>query len=286
MKELIASVATGGGQFEAVSQDLAREFSRAHVGASTDGAFFIFELSCYDPHKLFYSLIKYDYRGAIEHTMLNGKQTLRQIIQAFVTDRRAVQKSCLVRIVNGVPEELVSAFDRMGKQPDLTDYFRKYLDVRRERSDEELTRGVDSTLRRIFTDLRDILPDGNVPAALERGKASLRGRPSIDESAIYDAAFVGGGSPSDEKIAQKIEKTASRLLKTNRLEGVVFAPVSKILEQRPRKKIKTIESVELNYPSEEEGKSVVKERKPDGDGWTITIRTNGEINESLAERSR
>lgn len=109
--------------FKTGGQELARAFSKAHVEASRDGAFFVFELEVGLPDTVLYSLVKYDYRSAIEFTAKEGRQSLRAIVQAFVTERRAIQKSCFVRVVAGQAETLVSAFDRMGRAPDLTDYF-------------------------------------------------------------------------------------------------------------------------------------------------------------------
>lgn len=275
-KQRLERIARDEISFEDAGQELSRAFSQAHVGTSTAGAFFVFELGVPAQDTVLYSMVKYDYRNVLELVSKAGRQSLRSIVQAFVTERRAIQKSCLVRVRNGHAEPLVSAFDRMGNSPDLTDYFRKFLGVRRTRSDEELSRNLNELLRSTLTACKDILPGRNVVAALERTKESLRGRPIVDESAMRDAIFVGGGSPDSEDARAELERTTTRELKKHRLAGVEFRPSSGVLAQRPRRQIKTAESVILSYPGEEEGRSVRKEQQSDG-GWIITIRTQRDL---------
>ena len=67
-RDRLQSMATGATSFEAGAQDLSREFSRQHGTTTRDGAFFIFDLRTDDPGVRIYSLIKYDYREAIEQS--------------------------------------------------------------------------------------------------------------------------------------------------------------------------------------------------------------------------
>ena len=270
-------IAQGELAFQTGGQELARVFSRAHVRTSVPGAFFLFELDVNAPGTTLYSMIKYDYQNALELVARDGRQSLRVIVQAFVTDRRAIQKSCLVRVVNGSAEPLVSAFDRMGRSPDLTDYFQSFLEVRRSRDDAELSAGLNELLRTTLSACREILPRRDVVAALDLSKESLRGRDLVDESAIREAIFVGSGSPADEHARTQLDRATTRALKHQRMTGVSFCPAPSVLARRPRRQIKTAESVVLSYPGEEEGRSVMRERQPSGAGWIITIRTQREF---------
>lgn len=275
-KQRLEHVAMQQISFERAGQDLSRAFSLAHVGASAAGAFFVFELGVNHQDTSLYSMVKYDYRNVLELVSKAGRQSLRSIVQAFVTEGRAIQKSCLVRVRNGKAEPLVSAFDRMGTSPDLTDYFRKFLGVGRTRSDDELSANLNEMIRSALTTCKPMLPGRNVVAALDRTKESLRGRPIVDESAIREAIFVGCGSPKDQDSRDELNRATTSGLKRHRLTGVEFRPSPGVLAQRPRRQIKTAESVVLSYPGEEEGRSVRKEQQPDG-GWIITIRTQREL---------
>lgn len=108
--------------FELGGQALSREFARLHPGSSRDGAFFIFELRTNDPAVRIYSLIKYDYQQVIEQQERDGGNLLRLIVQAFVADKRAIQKAALVRVVDGSAEIEVAARDRMKQAPEIGDY--------------------------------------------------------------------------------------------------------------------------------------------------------------------
>lgn len=125
-KAQLERIARGEDSFELGGQALAREFARLHPGSSRNGAFFIFELRTLDPAVRIYSLIKYDYQQVIEQQERDGANLLRLIVQAFVADKRAIQKAALIRVINGAAQVEVAARDRMRQSPDIGDYFASY----------------------------------------------------------------------------------------------------------------------------------------------------------------
>lgn len=127
IKAQLERVALGNDSFEAGGQALSREFARLHPGSSREGAFFIFELRTRDPSVRLYSLIKYDYQEVIEQQDQDGGNLLRRIVQAFVADKRAIQKAALIRVANGVADADVAARDRMKQAPEIGDYFGSYI---------------------------------------------------------------------------------------------------------------------------------------------------------------
>jgi len=132
VRQHLESVANGRVTFTQGGQALARRFFEMHVRQSVSGAFFVLQLHSGVPNSMLFALIKYDYREAVELTDAGGRSVLRAIVQAFVKDRHAVQKFCLVRVTNGVADQVVCASDRMKDAPDLTDYFERYLGVKRD----------------------------------------------------------------------------------------------------------------------------------------------------------
>ncbi|WKL24530.1 nucleoid-associated protein (plasmid) [Sinorhizobium meliloti] len=270
-KSLLHRIAKEDLTFEEGGQELARQFKVDHVGSSSGGAFFVFELTTSAAGVKFYSLIKYDYREAIELYAKDGKNAFRQIVQAFVKEKKAIQKSCLVRVKDGVVEEEVSAFDRMGDAPDLTDYFQKFLDVKRDRDTKELSANLGNLLRKTLQDCKEHLPNKDVKTALNVTKESLSGRDLVDEEAIREAIFVAAGRPAEDVRAQ-VDKALGRQLKAFRLTGVSFKPDPSSLKRSPRVKMRTVEDVLVEYPGEQENRAVT--RLPDGKGgWIITIKT-------------
>lgn len=285
-KSLLQQIASQAVSFEKGAQELSRRFSIDHVGSSRDGAFFVFELESADPQLLFYSLIKYDYAEAIELYSSRGRNTLRQIVQAFVRQKRAVQKSCLVRVRNGVVDDGVSAIDRMGDAPDLTDYFQKFLEVVRDRDTKELSSRLNEVLRKTLQDCKAQLPNQDVPAALSATKDFLRGRENVDDEGIREAVFVAAGRPSEDTRAT-IDKVLARQLRDKRLSGITFKPDPSTLRRAPRRKIQTVEGVIVVYPGEQEDRAVIRQPSAGG-GWTITIKTAAHLVEdgTVPEKAR
>ncbi len=283
VKSLLSKVAMGKMSFEAGGQELARLFKKDHVGSSSGGAFFVFELTNDDPEARFYSLIKYDYREAVELYAKDGKNAFRQIVQAFVKEKRAIQKSCLIRVKNGVVSDDASAFDRMGTAPDLTDYFQKFLEVTRDRDNEELSARLIEVLKNTLRECKQHLPRKDLKSALQTARDSLAGRDEVDEDAIGEAIFLAAGRP-EENIRVDFEKALARQLKSSKLTGVTFKPDPKVLKRSPRLRVRTAEDVLVEYPGDQENRSV--KRAEDGKGgWIITITTAKElIEDDIADK--
>lgn len=271
-KRTVGEIAQGTISFEEGAQRLARDFASRHSGASSDGALFMFELSSNSPNNTLYSIFKYDYREVLERTDEDGQSHLRRIVEAFVADKRALQKSCLVRVQDGVVSEEVAAQDRMGRAPDLTDYFAAFLNVRRARNDVELNRSLTDALREVFTDRRSDLPNRDASAALRVAKEALGQRQKIDNAAVLEAVLVAAGNPAEPDLVSAFESTVSRKLRKSKLTGVEFAPDQQVLKRAARKRIQTVEGVTLEYPSDLEGVRVRSVSGPNG-SRTITIDT-------------
>jgi hypothetical protein len=270
VKPIVESMARDEITFEAGGQELARLFARDHVKTAVAGAFFVFELDVGCAARV-YALIKYDYREAVELSQAEGRSVLRAIVQAFVKDRKAVQKICLIRVVGGVAERLISAADRMQQAPDLTDYFAKYLGVARNRSDAELSDRLNDAMRASLNEVREHLPNG-VPTALRQMKQALEGRESVSNDDVIQAALHVAGRPGDEATRALIEAKTRKCLKRQRLDDVAFTPEARIFRTRPREFIRTAEEVRLEYPAEQLGQTVVRQVVDDSIVFTITTR--------------
>jgi hypothetical protein len=202
VRETVEAIATREVGFEGGAQTLAREFCRFHRGNTRDGAFFVFELGIDDDSVRLYALMKYDYGQALELAEREGAAGLRRIVKAFIDDKSAIQKSALVRVVNGSAEALISTRDRMGRPvPQLTDYFIRYLQVVRDRTDSELTTAVKEVVRSALGDHREHLPSGGVAPAVSRALEVLRSTETITEDVVNHAVWMGPGSPRTTRCA-------------------------------------------------------------------------------------
>lgn len=281
-RDTLQQMATDAITFETGAQDLSREFSRQHGTTARDGAFFTFDLRTDDASVRIYSLIKYDYREAIEQSEgEDGQQRLRRIIHAFIDDKKAIQKAALIRVVNGQAEAMVAARDRTKPAPEVADYFATFLDVERTRSDDELNRLLVEALRKVFLDCKEALPNNDAANALQQAKAVLRDRQQIDEEAIVDAVIAAAGHPADEETKSLLRRRTTQKLRAQRLTGLEFPPDRQVLRKPPLRKIRTTEGVTVTYPDEINAVTVRRARNPAGEGEVITITTDRVVEDTV-----
>lgn len=272
--------------FEEGAQVLAREFCRFHRGGTRDGAFFIFELGVEDENVRLYALMKYDHGQALELVEREGVAGLRRIVEAFVGDKAAIQKSALVRVVNGTAQGSISTRDRMGRPaPQLTDYFIRYLQVERERTDGELTNAVKDIVRTALQDHRELLPSGGVVAAVSRALDVLRHTETITEDVVNHAVWMGAGQPADEHLRDNLKKSVGRLVKRNHLAGVSFPPDASLLGRPITRLVRTKEGVTIQYNTGLEGQAIRKVALPEGNTQFI-ITTKEYTDDVLSEGAR
>lgn len=263
-KNQIEKIAIGEVSFEEGAQALSREFSRLHVGSSRDGALFIFELSACKPETRIYSLVKYDYREAIEQAETDKGGLLRRIVTAFIADKKAIQKSAIVRVVSGVAELAISTRDRMKTSPEIGDYFAAFLNVSRTLSDEELNKKTIDVLRTTLSACKDLFPGQDIARAFRHAQGILRDRQEINEAAITDAILAAAGRPEDEETRSKIQLTTRRRVRAAKLDGLEFRPDRQVLRRPPLRKVRTTEGVTLTYPDDAEGVTVRREQLAGG----------------------
>jgi len=287
-RDTIEAIAKRELAFEEGAQTLAREFCRFHRGNARDGAFFVLELGVDDHAVRLYALMKYDYGQALELVEREGAAGLRRILEAFVADRAAIQKSAIVRVVSGTAEAALSTRDRMGRpSPQLTEYFAQYLDVVRDRSDNELTAAIKEVVRTALEDHRERLPPGGVASAVSRAFEVLRNSEAITEDVVNHAVWSGAGQPGDEQSREALKKSVDRLVKRKRLSGVAFPPDATQLGKPVTRVVRTDEGVTIQYNTGLEGHAVRKVELPNGEHqFIITTKryTDGTLAEGAGRR--
>lgn len=271
-RDTVERIATRSGTFEECAQSLAADFCRFHKGGTRDGAFFVFELGVDDPAVNLYALIKYDYSQALELIHREGASGLRRIVEAFVRNKSSIQKAALVRTVNGAAEQSISTRDRMGRpSPNLTDFFQNYLQVFRERTDQELTTEVREIIRTALMDHREHFQKGEMAAGVARAIDILRTAPEINEDVIRQAVWVGAGQPEDGAFKDKLGVAVDRLVRKKKLMGLSFAPDQSSLPRAVRRRVQTQEGVTIEYNTSLEGQAIRRETLEDGSTRFIVI---------------
>lgn len=252
----IEAIAAGDAPFVDGAQSLAASFNRAHVGGSADGVLLMFELSVEDPDVKIYSLIKYDYKLALEQNDGAPGKKLRRIVNALVDEKKAIQKTALVRVVGGVADKNVSATDRTKHGVDLADYFADFLSIARDVSDKELSELTRKVLKGALQACIEYLPGQDVAKALQKAQANLGTRKLVDEDTIVEAVMMAAGHPQDEKIASRLEKETRTRVKKSKLHELSFEPDRRILRQPYMRRIVTTEGVTILFPDRAENPNV------------------------------
>lgn len=209
----------------------------------------------------------------------SAREHLRRIVQAFVKDKRALQKSALVRAISGTVEEVVAVRDRAAKAPAITDFFTAFLSVTRNRDDIELNREALAAVNELVRQAPEgTWPKGKVQA-IRAIRKILRDSPHISENVVFQAALVAAGRPDQQESIDELRKLGERVWRRRKLRGLEFAPDSNVFQVAQRRVIRTVERIQLSYPDELTGVRVVTDTL--GDGSTkITILTEQiEVNE-------
>jgi hypothetical protein len=136
-------------------------------------------------------------------------------------------------------------------------------------------------------EVRDHLPDRDVPRALRTAKEALQGRESVDDDAVREEVLVASGRPEGEDVRQSVTKSVDRHLKSRRLTGVSFRPDPAVLRTAARRRMRTAEGVLIEFPGDLEGTTVRREMLDDG-GVVITVKTAEKLAEdgTLPDKTR
>ncbi|WP_420008909.1 nucleoid-associated protein [Xanthomonas sacchari] len=275
-KATLEEIASRSRQFATGATALARDFHRLHRGGQTGrGAFFCFELASGNADTKLYAMLKYDYSEVLTPRRIGSQDSrqLRRIVEAFVKDKRSLQKSALFRIVNGRAEASIAAKDRAARSPDITGFYSNFLGVARERDDVELNKAVsDAILDVLKSSPAETWPEGK---AVARAKAVeiLRNSHEINDDTIVNAIFVAAGRPVDEDVTEELKDLTMGALRKRKIAGLEFPPNLEILKAAAKRKIRTKEKISIEYPESLQDVRVTTVRRPDGSA-TITIVTD------------
>lgn len=277
-KATLEEMASRSKQFATGATALAKDFHRLHRGGQTGkGAFFCFELASGRASTKLYAMLKYDYSEVLAPSVRRaGSQDtrqLRRIVEAFVKDKRALQKSAIFRVVNDQAEVLVAAKDRAARSPNITGFYSNFLGVKRERDDVELNKAVSDAV----LDLLKAAPDNTWPEGRALARSTvveiLRRSVEINDDTIINAVFVAAGRPDDEEIAEDLKNLTMGVLRKKKIAGLEFPPNLNVLKAAAKRKIRTKEKISIEYPESLQDIRVTTVRRSDGSA-TITIITD------------
>lgn len=284
-RRTLSLMAQGQMSFEEGARSLSRDFARFHTARRPrEGVFFVFELGVQDAETDIYALIKYDFSEALEQMDAEVGTQLRRIVQALIGDKKAIQKSCLIRVQNEEVGNSISTHDRMKPGSEIVDYFAAFLEAKRDRTDQDLNRAAADVVREVLAKHKDALPERDVARAVRQAKSALRDRQQIDQAAIEEAVLAAAGNPEQEDVRGALVRTVAYRTKARKLQGVAFRPDTQIWRRPNLTELKTREGVVIRYPDDQTGASVFRDARAGG-GEVIRIETQAVVEEAVVRES-
>lgn len=196
------------------------------------------------------AIIKYDDIKVISYKTQptddgKTKPILDYIINTFVQDRKALQKSALIKI-NGDFGNLI-CIDRSGRHGDITEKFKSFLDVSRKFTHEALTDRLLNALIDTAKANKDIIPKAIISSLKTAAKEAISSIKKFDPknpSTLLIALF--GDLHTNEKILTKFTKE----LKKQKISNEVIKIPKNHYPKSPKKIRETYEGIKIIYTQE------------------------------------
>lgn len=254
----LALVAEDPGRFVAVSQDLAR---RLHTEDDRikRGVLIVMTLSAGE--RQFHSLIKYDHEKVVAFDVQNATAVLHDVVNSFTESPNALQKSALIELTAGGGD--LAIIDR-NRRVGISAFFERFLGVRRQHTEAELTKGVlDATLKTVQQHQLELPPEITSRVKPKLAEIAER-RGAFDADRFFGDFFGAHGTP-------EIRKSFDGELQRRNVVGEAFEYDRASLPTGGPKRFVTNEGIRLVVP---EAAAATIRQDTGADGWTtVTIRT-------------
>lgn len=213
-------------------------------------------------HDLF-SLIKYDHEQVLAYELVTDTRAmLKEIENSFTKSKESLQKSALIRLIEAGGDVIV--IDRTVRH-DISDFFKKFLGVRRKRTPKEMTQEVaDAAIKTAINRQKD-LPEAVTSNIRSRTYDAIQKMDRFDPAGFVDKVF----GPDATK---EIHKTYGARLEARDLSGESFRLNKKAVAPPKEYKYRTIEGVRIQFGENAKG-TVTIQPGDDGGPTIITITT-------------
>lgn len=234
--------------FQEESEKLATAFNATHGGSTAVGAFLIFSLSC-STGRLF-ALLKFEDEKVLsyDYDVSRGrsgkpKPTFGEIERTFVQNRNALQKAALIKLRKEGDE--ICVVDRQNPQRPAA-YFEQFLLVRRQRTEEELTKAIIDVTRNIAQKHKDILPQEAMKNLAQRLYDASQSGGSVDgESAENLLKSIFGPLPDDSPAVADFKAR----LKREGMAGESFVLQKNAIPAPRNRRVETASGVKVTFPA-------------------------------------
>lgn len=277
-KALCAQLIAKPREFVKTSKALVESFSKHHRGRQMAAGVIIVALSTVvvkgDELPLVF-ILKVDHRPVISYRIRkvssDVKARMRDIANALVEDKAAVQRSALIDVSETYAWDVLAAERNEGAAPELKIFFKAFLGVEPREDASLLTRrAVSSVTEWARTVPLADRPEGQVwQRYKERATQYMKDHQDFDADAFIDTVV----SDEDPVRKAKVEHGLREVLREKGIEGQKFKPMPQSLPSEVRRtRLVTEEGVQIIYEGDQSTHRVQIENDPEnGPGAKMVI---------------
>lgn len=261
--------------FLKTSKDLATDFKRLHGGNTSDGVFVISRVKLVENKRLIFCL-KIDDKKVYQYDIKDAKASLREIINTFVEDKKAIQKSALIDTSGHYKWDVLAIDKNPTGITALTKYFSSFLEVRELDSPDSLTRKAVSAAKEWAIGHGNLLGLKYSPAEYKQKAIDyLNGAAKYSTTRFIEALIWEDLSIlEDEKKRKEIQNSLKSHLDYKGLSGQSFIPKTNALTLREKRHVKqTREKVKIEFTGDLKSNNITISDKAADGYFTIQIKT-------------
>jgi hypothetical protein len=222
--------------------------------------------------KEFFALIKYDHEEVVSYDIKkDGIAILKEIKEGLTKAKEALHKSAFISL-NDKSGDLI-IIDRT-VQYDISDFFKKFLNVKRKHSKKGMTKAVQAAVVKTAISHSNDLPHEKTSKIRDNAYEVAKAETVFKKGDYPDKIF----GPQSTEIMKKIKKTFNKELKKRGIEDESFKLDHTAITQPKVIKYRTQEGVRIQYDQDAEDKVKIKWGSDDKE-TTITITTKKLIEE-------
>lgn len=229
------------------SKRITQSFQSHHAGNTSDGAFVVALIRIKKILPLIF-LSKIDNRKVITYDLVRTetgrKAVLEEVINTFIEDRRAIQKSALIDLSNHYAWDVLAS-DRTKTREAIADYFRKFLSVQQRESASVLTRKTVSAVRSWASRNKHLLSESQEIADYKE-----RAIEYFENHVIFDtASFVSFVIREQQhEMRESQENGLTEHLSQEGIAGQTFSSMPNSIDPRIKKNVRrTSEGVKIEW---------------------------------------
>lgn len=273
-KTLLEEIERTPFNFHPKSKELAQIFHRDNDGDKRIKAGVMIFMSVMIEDRSKYIIMKYDNENVLTYKKRGTDVILEEISNTFSRNKKALQKSAIIDF--GYEEPVITVVDKSSRKS-ITDFFKKFLGVKRLYTERQLTTKLQTAFLSTVKIIRDQLPSDVTFKSSDKFYEVIRNNNTFDPDTFLQNAL---GTWYQQEFKQVFENQ----LKKNEILGESF-DYFRELPSRGRKKYSTEEGVTIEFPDDADTLVDITRSNSDEFNTIITIKTKKLIEENVSNKT-